>query len=161
MIEQDLISKLQKVFPGLAGAAFRVTSPADHRYNCIAWVARHQNTWWWPDQQEVSYWPDGVHRQETLTAFMDAFAQLGYTPCDDSNLEAAWDKIAVFARDTLPTHAPRQLPNGRWTSKLGESVDIEHDLGALCGSLYGQIACVMRRPRQRIQPPERSVPQAT
>jgi drug/metabolite transporter (DMT)-like permease len=37
------------------------------------------------------------------------------------------------------------LPNGKWTSKLGESVDVQHELSELNGELYGEVACVMRR----------------
>ncbi|MCI0637958.1 MAG: hypothetical protein L0Y72_23715 [Gemmataceae bacterium] len=40
----------------------------------------------------------------------------------------------------MPTHAARQLPTGRWSSKLGPSEDIEHDLHALEGEIYGTIA---------------------
>ena len=46
----------------------------------------------------------------------------------------------------IPTHASRQLSNGRWTSKLGPSERIEHDFDALEGAAYGQIAQIMRRP---------------
>jgi hypothetical protein len=35
-----------------------------------------------------------------------------------------------------PTHAARQLPSGRWTSKLVLREDIEHDLHALSGEAY-------------------------
>ena len=45
-----------------------------------------------------------------------------------------------------PTHAAKQLPNGRWTSKLGRSQDVEHTLEGLEGSAYGRARLVMRRP---------------
>ena len=54
--------------------------------------------------------------------------------CDGQDLETDFDKIAVFANDQgIPTHAARQLPSGRWSSKLGELEDIEHDLRDLEG----------------------------
>jgi hypothetical protein len=39
---------LEDVFPGLQGTAYRVTSPADRGYNCIAWAAGVTDDWWWP-----------------------------------------------------------------------------------------------------------------
>ena len=67
--------------------------------------------------------------------------------CPGEELEAGFEKIALFVdnRDT-PRHAARQLPNGRWTSKLGELEDIEHGLHDLEGAEYGSVVAVMRRP---------------
>jgi hypothetical protein len=45
----------------------------------------------------------------------------------------------------VPKHAARQLPNGRWTSKLGVSEDIEHALHDLTGLIYGSVALVFKR----------------
>ena len=43
-------------------------------------------------------------------------------------------------------HAARQLSDGRWTSKLGELVDIEHpDLADVAGGIYGQPNLYMER----------------
>jgi hypothetical protein len=33
---------LETLFPGLGGSGYVVTSPADDRYNCIAWAV-HDN----------------------------------------------------------------------------------------------------------------------
>ena len=44
------------------------------------------------------------------------------------------------------THAARQLPNGKWTSKLGRDIDIEHDsVDDIAGSVYGEVLRLMRR----------------
>jgi hypothetical protein len=72
---------------------------------------------------------------------------LGYaesaTPVPGPGLE----KVALYAdANGCPTHVARQLPNGRWTSKLGELEDIEHDLPALEGDLYGSVTLVLKRP---------------
>jgi len=62
------------------------------------------------------------------------------------SIEDGWEKIAIFADEQgEPLHAARQLPSGRWTSKLGADVDIEHDLAALEGDLYGKVACFLKR----------------
>src|SRR2546430_690432 len=84
--------------------------------------------WWWPDAEEQDSWPSGVARIETVQAFREAFATLGYADCDHEQLEPAWEKIALFALAGIPKHAARQLPTGRWTSKLGPLEDIEHGL---------------------------------
>jgi hypothetical protein len=40
------------------------------------------------------------------------------------------------------------LANGGWTSKLGESAQIEHaTLDALTGEAYGVVAQILKRPR--------------
>ncbi|MEK0192863.1 DUF7689 domain-containing protein [Microcoleus anatoxicus] len=55
-------------------------------------------------------------------------------------------KIAIYVLDGKPQHASRQLPNGKWTSKLGQYEDIEHNyLEGLEGSIYGEVSCVMKR----------------
>ena len=105
--------------------------------------------WWWPD--EDSYWPAGVPREETLEAFAQAFAQLGYEVCPSAEAEADFEKIALFAdMGGHPTHAARQLPDGRWTSKCGRLDDIEHSsLEAIGGDgpyEYGAVALFLKRP---------------
>jgi hypothetical protein len=58
------------------------------------------------------------------------------------------EKIAIFADATgSPTHAARQLTSGRWTSKLGEAEDIEHELRAIEGDIYGTVVAILKRPR--------------
>jgi hypothetical protein len=87
-----------------------------------------------------------VTRAETCEAFRDAFATLGYVVCDHEQLEPGYEKIALFALAGQPKHAARQLPGGRWVSKLGPLEDIEHALHDLTGMLYGSVALVMKRP---------------
>jgi hypothetical protein len=137
---------LEELFPGLQGQAYQVQSPRDGRYNCIAFAAGDKLTWWWPDPLGEDTWPAAVARVETVEAFRDAFATLGYAVSDDDRLEAGFEKIALFALSGLPKHAARQLPTGRWTSKLGAREDIEHALHDLTGLVYGSIVLVMKRP---------------
>ncbi len=86
-------------------------------------------------------------RDETLAAFVMALGTLAFVPSDNENPESGFEKLALFADVRgVPTHAARQLPTGRWTSKLGEWEDIEHELHALEGELYGTVALVLRRP---------------
>ncbi len=71
---------------------------------------------------------------------------MGYTPCDDTGPETGFRKIAIYAKDSLPTHVAWQLPNGEWTSKCGDMHDITHKLQGLAGDHYGQVVAVMQRP---------------
>ncbi len=138
---------LEQLFPGLARSGYAVTSPRDRDYNCVAWAAGDTANRWWPgpnDREE--HWPPGASREVTLAAFQAAFALLGYATCKSAELESGYLKIALFAdRQGKPTHGARQLPSGRWTSKLGRAEDIEHDLRDLTGDVYGDVVLLMSR----------------
>ena|SRR5208337_2018460 len=136
---------LMNTFPGLRNSICEIRSKPDRKYNCIALAAGDTNNLWWPERG--AYWPRGCPRITTLDAFIIAFETLGYIVCDNELCEEDFVKIAFFVRDDgSPTHAARQLPNGRWLSKCGRYKDIEHDLNALCGQRYGNIACYMKKP---------------
>lgn len=141
MVERNL----EDVFPGLRGQPYRITSPRDHRCNCIAFAAGDNRNWWWPDAAGEDAWPAGVARAETVEGFRDAFATLDYEVCADDRLEPGCEKVALFALGGVPKHAARQLPSGRWVSKLGPSEDIEHALHDLTGIVYGSVVLVMKR----------------
>jgi hypothetical protein len=144
-----MVMPFEEAFPRLAQGSYRITSPSDKRYNCIAYAADDTGNWWWPlptDVKEV-FWPAGVTRAETLVAFRELFASLGFSECTQENAEPGFEKIALFANDdALPLHAARQLPSGRWTSRLGECEDIEHELHDLEGEAYGMVVVFMKRP---------------
>jgi hypothetical protein len=143
-----MLPALEAVFPGLVGKEYRVTSPEDDVYNCIAWAAGVTSGWWWPDKAGQGHWPTGIPREPTVDAFRLMFATLGFEPCPDADPERGFEKIALFATEAgVPKHAARQLATGRWTSKLGIFEDIEHDLRDLEGTVYGSVALIMRRKR--------------
>jgi hypothetical protein len=104
------------------------------------------------------YWPKHGEHVETATAFTRVFARMGYKRCRSEELEEGFEKIALYVsiRATLdgpagtPTHMARQLLNGRWTSKLGDLQDIEHDsVRGVEGPAYGRLFCIMRRQRRK------------
>jgi hypothetical protein len=143
-----MVERLEARFPGLRGTDYRVTSPATRDYNCVAWAAGDTAHWWWPDldpEDDAIFWPPGVALEETLGAFVAAFATLGYAPCAGEEPEPGFEKVALFARDGVPTHAARQLPDGRWTSKLGLREDIERELHAVSDELYGAVVLFLKR----------------
>ena len=150
-----MVGRIEAAFPGLRSSPFHVTSPATREYNCIAWAAGDAARWWWPDPDPdaAAFWPPGVPVLETLDALVAAFATLGYAPCLDEQPESGFEKVALFADAGAPTHAARQLPGGRWTSKLGLCEDIEHDLHAVSGDLYGTVALLLKRPMTALSAP--------
>lgn len=142
-------NRLERAFPNLVDTYYQVDSPQDKGYNCIAWAAGDKDKNWWPDWHPLahSYWPDGVPKNETLEAFKQAYAELGYNECQSREREEGYEKIAIFTDNQgTPTHAARQLQSGLWTSKCGDWEDITHELEGLEGSSYGTVACVMKRP---------------
>jgi hypothetical protein len=124
-------------------------SKFDTLYNCIAWAASDTLNWWWPDDPDIGdgYWPDGVPRELTIPAFLAAFQTVGYKECDDGDLEKGFEKIALYAdKSSEPTHAARQLSDGRWTSKFGDYEDVRHiNLACLEGPFYGKVVAFMKR----------------
>ena len=93
------------------------------------------------------YWPADVPREETVEAFLAAFAKLGYTPCEAGELQAGYEKIVLYTLDGKPTHATRQLPDGKWSSKLGKGPVATHNTPrGVEGPVYGTVCCYLRRP---------------
>jgi hypothetical protein len=141
-------SELLQSFPALSSTTYKITSPYDGKYNCIAWAAEDDTLWWWPDPFLMYYWPSGVPRSLTLEAFVEAYSTIGYKKCEDGNLERGIEKIAIYMNplNGQPTHAARQKANGKWTSKLGKDVDIMHGTPeGLSGQNYGTVSQFMKR----------------
>ena len=135
---------LKREFPALQFFHFELTSPPTKQYNCIAWAAGKNDLWWWPVR---GYWPGQSRRDETPKAFVEAFSRFGYLPCDTDAVEPGFEKVAIYVGSNgLVTHMARQLADGRWTSKLGESVDIAHALEGLTGERFGEVARFLQRP---------------
>ena len=67
--------EILKAFPGLRyDGGFRITSPEDADYNCIAWAYGRKDCWLWPDEDVdgVEVWPqnskgDCTHAARQLT----------------------------------------------------------------------------------------------
>lgn len=143
----DITARRQ--WPNLRQANCEITSPKSLVYNCTAWAANDPNNWWEPPPVPgaITYWPDGARRDGTIAGYEEAFRTLGYQPCGDDGLEPGTEKIALYAdAEGMFVHAARQLDDGRWTSKLGDLVDIEHPtLADVAGGIYGQPTLFMER----------------
>jgi hypothetical protein len=107
---------------------------------------------WEPDPYNMYYWRPNVPRELTIDAFMRAYGTLGYVECADGTVEPGFEKIALYGKqmpwgDIDPTHAARQLPDRRWTSKLGPAEDITHATPTdVDGPEYGTCVRFLRRP---------------
>jgi hypothetical protein len=135
-------------FPNLKKDNHSITSPPTDEYNCIGWAAGENDRFWWPGNHPWYFWPLPFPDRPTVQVFVEAFATLGYVPCLTGDLEEAFEKVVLYV-DTKknPTHMARQLRDGTWTSKLGQSFDIMHSTpAAVNGSAYGTVHTFMRRP---------------
>ncbi len=139
----------QTDFPNLRAGEWEKRSEPTPKYNCIAFAAGLSDVYWWPDpfpDPLNDYWPAGIACEETVEAIAELYQSLGYKPCDHANFESGYEKVAIYANDTEPTHAAHQLPNGHWISKLGVEEDIEHNLlDSLSGPCYGKPVRFLKR----------------
>ena len=134
-------------FPRLSPENHRQTSPASIIYNCIAWSAGDVKHWWQPG----IYWPVAVQPQDYgIGVLEELFKSLGYQDCEmDFSLQTGFEKVALFGYSLYYTHAARQLPTGKWTSKLGKGEDIEHDTPHdVGGGVYGEVVQIMKKLQQ-------------
>lgn len=150
----DARAQLYGEFPNLANAKWRIKSPCDDNYQCIAWAACQVNREWWPWQLTRYYWPPGFAKFPALTpvpvaSFAEVFEKLfGYRQCAGAEFELGYQKIAIYTNGSLGvTHMARQqLLGKRWLSKLGSEEDIVHDTLADVGQgSYGAAVYYMKR----------------
>ena len=135
---------IRNLFPTLRSTGHRITSPQTRHYNCLAWAAGETDRRWEPF--DPHYWPSEADREQTIPAFVAAYASRRYVECDNGNLEEGYEKIAIYAVNDVPKHAARQLPNGSWTSKLGNLEDIEHPtVEGVKNNTYGNPVRFMKR----------------
>lgn len=136
-------------FPNLANGI--KTSDDDEKYNCTAFAAGDTERYWDPNLAFSGggyYWPPGAKKGRDLASYIDAFEAIGYEQCADGELDSAYEKIVLYADDYgYVHHVARQLSDGKWTSKLGNDVDISHPTpDCLISDMFGKPARYMRRP---------------
>jgi hypothetical protein len=96
------------------------------------------------------FWPDHVPRFNSVDALIKVYEGLGYEVCGNADLESDYEKVAVYGDADGYTHAAKQLPDGKWTSKLGRAEDIEHfAIDGLVGKEYRQVRRILKRKRNR------------
>lgn len=137
---------LELKWRNLSNTNYQIISPQIQEYNCFAWAAGENERHWGAIPDDYYYFPENVPREETLSAYIQAYQTIGYQPCDSEQLETNYEKIAIYVdKNNIPTHAARQVSNGKWTSKLGWLEDIEHELEGLEGDFYGNVTQILKR----------------
>ena len=131
-------------FPNLTD--YEDHSPRDGSYNCIAFALGKTDEWW-------SWTTDGTwldecnHQGRWLANLQCMFDVHGYEVCDTDVHEAGYEKVALYGNLVgFWTHAARQLPDGRWISKMGPDEDIIHKSpNDLVPGPFGTVQCLMKR----------------
>lgn len=135
-----------EVFPNSKKDPFEITSPQTLYYNCIAWAYGDDTKWYWPCPSNFYYWPKNIPRIENVDSFIKLFNSIRYEVCNDGKLKTEFEKVAIFANSSgIPTHAAKQLNNGFWSSKLGNSYDVQHSIKSIEGGCYGMVKVYMKR----------------
>jgi hypothetical protein len=147
------IEKIEIVhFPALRGGqGYKDTSDPTIDYNCLAWALGINWTRYDPLPHCAGYfWFPGVEREWNEKTIRKIFENHGYAICDSYDLEQGYEKVVFYIDEGgEPQHFARQLENGKWTSKLGELNDIEHDtLESLVCPDYGKPKLVLKRKRK-------------
>lgn len=151
----DFADILRRNFPKLID--FAKTSDQTFKYNCHAWGGDSNTHWWEPLPAKaharfpwvICHWPGTKLYDHSLENFREAYAHIGFKVCDDGDHVDGVEKIAQYVKNGTVSHTARQLPWGTWTSKLGESIDIEHaDPYQLEGPAYGTVTGFMMRQQQ-------------
>jgi hypothetical protein len=152
-------AQLEQEIPSLATTEWRIRSPFNDTYQCIAWAASRTDRKWWPWDHPEFYWPPGFPKLQPgslvpASYFVEVFdRQLGYQPCQSASFEIGYQKVAIYANGLGVTHMARQHFFGRgWLSKLGieedifhlELKDVEGDIAPMAWQ-YGRVVQIMRR----------------
>lgn len=126
-------------------------SPEGNHYNCVAWALNITDKWYDPDPNY--YWPSGIKQNPSVEAYIQLFDLHGYflDSTDNAEFDPEYEKLAMYVHEFNEFgHVARQLETGLWTSKLGTSHDIEHELEDLKGRCFGNIIKILKRKRSRI-----------
>ena len=95
-----------------------------------------------------THWPDDVPRSRSISAYEMLIGKYDYADCGiDDRLEDGYEKVALFSDSSkIFTHICKQKDDGKWTSKLGEMIDVEHNsLRAFENSKYGLLHKIYKR----------------
>lgn len=145
-------------FPNLKNDKyFKISSPEDPNYNCIAWAFQMINDRWMqppsgsyiPQLDAITWWPDGVTEGMDISCLIEAFLNNSYVPCSSWEHEDGFIKVALYynPNDNHWTHAARESRTGEyWMSKLGPMNDIFHGTPLVIeGEQYGKVYCYLKR----------------
>src|ERR1019366_5226576 len=100
--------EMEEDFPGLADSPYKVRSPRDPRYNCVAFAVGDTSHFWYDANIGGYYWPPGVPSADTLDGWVKIFSDHGYDETGDDTAEPEYEKVAIYASADGPEHVARQ-----------------------------------------------------
>jgi hypothetical protein len=152
---EEIRQILCEVFPKLSqDKDFKITSKSNTNYNCIAWACFYDERWIQPNYLGrpnldcVVWWPPEVIEGLQIDCLIALFEHHGYSKCESHEHEEGYRKIAIYINEDTKewTHASRELLDGCWTSKLGQSNDIQHGTPfTIENDDYGKVFCFMKK----------------
>lgn len=102
-------------FPDLRMLGFERTSAPDPSYRCLSFAIGETAKNWWPGDYPASsddFWPVPYSGSGGVAAFLVGLATIGFVPCGSADVEAGYDKIALYALHDEVRHAARRLIRG-------------------------------------------------
>jgi hypothetical protein len=144
MGETEKLYLTHPFFPNSFEFPFEITSPETAQYNCVAWALGDSEHWWEAD--EDFQWLDDIEYSQTLNALQSFFEKFNFQISSNLLFEIGFEKVVLYSDDGVQcSHVSRQLDENLWTSKLGVSYDVSHNINALENGMYGQVALIMKR----------------
>ena len=140
--------QLIAAFPNLRDDAnFRVNSPYNGIYNCIAFAMGFTDRW-----VDINtscpghWWPPIAEKTMDKNALIKAFEYLGFELCKNADIENDYDKVVLFSLNDQWTHAARIVSDGIEHSKFGQCWNAYHSgNGIFEGTAYGTEYAYMKR----------------
>ncbi len=131
---------IKKHFPNLTFESFKYTSEKTDDYNCAAWSIEIEDEW-------IQFRDPKGMLDVSITTYINYFTNLGFSITNDKNFEEGVKKIAIYKNEQDEfKHVARLMSNGKWTSKIGDWEDIEHDtLEVLADRSYGKPCLIMEK----------------
>lgn len=128
---------------------YSLLSEATPVYNCIVWAMGYNDRWIDTYYSPGHWWPDGVSRDTKPQSLIGAFIAEGFEVTDNSHYEDGYDKVVLFQRNGMWTHASRIESDDTEYSKFGGLFDGVHSRNVFTNSLYGDEFAYLRRPIAR------------
>lgn len=157
---QSRDSYLREQMPHVGGRYERSSDPTID-YNCLSWAVERIDTFFDPLYHLPGYsWPPGVIRSWSIEGCSGVLEFYGYVRCDDGSFEDGVTKVVMFLGNGVPTHFARQVQGDKWTSKLGDAIDIVHDdLECIICEGYGEPRYFFKKNEARVKwPPKAEAP---
>jgi hypothetical protein len=160
LFPENLPRRVIRRFPLLQNEGARKTSKRTKQYNCLSWSSKRvKKQWFEPLALEPWYHcpPELRYGDYSIENFFQMFENLGYERIqqDDDKFEFCYKKVAIYGIlgyyeiDKWGfAHVSDQLHTGKWTSKLGDDIDIRHySLKSLEGDTeeYGKVIGMFRK----------------